>query len=496
MVAMEPSSASSETPERKGGKASPGTTTPGTATPGKAAPGKAAPGRASRAKGTRARAARVPSTRKRAAPKQGGDRGEEATGPGAPTGSRADGSHDESTGSVTGGVRYRGRGRNLALYSRAFQRNFEHWPLATRGVAALLRHPEPVLALLGAREPVERDGRVLNRNTQAMLELVRRFDVAGQGPSVDGETPDLPTRRRQLRLGARIAMPTRTDVHVSGRVVPGGGGSPPIPVRVYRQFGTGVGIGDPGRERPPAIVYFHGGGWVVGDLDTHDGTCRLLAAASRCLVVSVDYRLAPEHPFPAAVDDCLTAYAWVHANSEELGFAPGQVGVMGDSAGGNLAAVVAQQTRDGSTAVPPPVAQGLVYPAVDAMLSGESLLSMGDGFSLTLPDIERFRGEYLPDPADWEDPRASPLLAGDLAGVAPALVVTAGFDPLRDDGARYAEALRRDGVAVEYRCYQDQIHGFLGMGILPDSLGLATEVCDAMGRLVRRSAGRDVPARD
>ena len=484
MVAMEPSSGSSETPARKGAKAS----------PAGAAPGSAAPGKGSPAKGTRARATKAPATRKRAAPKKGGAVGRGATGPGGAIGVLAEAGHDEPNGSAPGGARYRGRGRSLALYSRALQRNFEHWPVATRGIAALLRHPEPLLALLGAREPVERDGRVLNRNTQAMLELIRRFDIAGQGQSAEGDTPDLATRRRQLRFGARIAMPTRTDVHVSGRVVPGGGGSPAIPVRVYRQFGSGVGVGDPGRERPPAIVYFHGGGWVVGDLDTHDGTCRLLAATSRCLVVSVDYRLAPEHPFPAAVDDCLAAYAWVHGNSEELGFAPGQVGVMGDSAGGNLAAVVAQQTRDGEPA-PPPVAQGLVYPAVDALLRSESLLSMGDGFSLTLPDIERFRAEYLPDPADWEDPRASPLLAGDVAGVAPALVVTAGFDPLRDDGARYAEALRRDGVAVEYRCYQDQIHGFLGMGVLADSLALATEVCDTMGRLVRRSAGRDVPAR-
>jgi len=271
MVAMEPSSASSETPERKGGRLPPGRHPrnghPREGRPGKGRPREGVPGQGDPGEGRQGAVhTEAGGTEAGRRPGRGGHR------PGAPTGSRADGSHDESTGSVTGGVRYRGRGRNLALYSRAFQRNFEHWPLATRGVAALLRHPEPVLALLGAREPVERDGRVLNRNTQAMLELVRRFDVAGQGQSVDGETPDLPTRRRQLRLGARIAMPTRTDVHVSGRVVPGGGGSPPIPVRVYRQFGTGVGIGDPGRERPPAIAYFHGGGWVVGDLDTHDGT--------------------------------------------------------------------------------------------------------------------------------------------------------------------------------------------------------------------------------
>ena len=141
-------------------------------------------------------------------------------------------------------------------------------------------------------------------------------------------------------------MPVRTDVYVSGRVVPGPGTAPRIGLRVDRQFGAGLGIGM-GRGRPlPAIVYFHGGGFVSGDLDSHDGLCRLVAVASRCLVVAVDYRLAPEYPFPAAVDDAVpTAYAWVHEHGDELGIDPGRIGVMGDSAGGNLAAVVAQVTR-------------------------------------------------------------------------------------------------------------------------------------------------------
>ncbi len=386
-------------------------------------------------------------------------------------------------------ARYRGRG-SRALFDRRLQSRYEHWPLGTRVLAAVLRHPDAVLTVLGSGGAVERDGRVLNRNSQALVELLARFDRAGQDGSDGAGASDLLDRRRRLRFGARIAMPRRTDVHVLGRTVPGGEGSPAIPVRVYRQFGVGVGIGPAERVRPPVIVYFHGGGWELGDLDSHDGTCRLLAAASRCLVVSVEYRLAPEHPFPAAVDDCLAVYAWVHRNAEDLGYAPGQVGVMGDSAGGNLAAVVAQQTLAGSPnadGAPPPVAQGLVYPVVDARMVAESLRSFGEGFALTLPDMERMRAQYLPDASHWEDPRASPILADDLSGLPPALVVTAGFDPLLDDGANYAAALRKAGVEVEYRCYQDQIHGFLGMGILPDSLALATEVCDAMGRLVRRA---------
>ena len=358
--------------------------------------------------------------------------------------------------------------------------------MPTRVLAGVLRHPELVLALLGTRAAVERDGRVLNRNTQAMLALAGRFGGSERGGA---DRPDPVTMRKQLRLSSGVAMPTRTDVHVWGLSVPGEGGAPDIPVRVYRRFGTGLGAGPGPGGLPPAIVYFHGGGWVVGDLGTHDGTCRLLAAVSRCVVVAVDYRLAPEHPFPAAVDDCLAAYRWVHRTGDELGIAPGRVGVMGDSAGGNLAAVVAQRASDGD--VPPPVAQGLVYPALDAHLDTESVRSMGDGYFLTRGDMEYFRGEYLPDRSDWDDPRASPLLADDVTGLAPALVVTAGFDPLRDDGARYAEALRKGGVDVEYRCYQDQIHGFMGMGILSDSLALATEVCDAMGILMRRPAEPD-----
>jgi acetyl esterase len=289
---------------------------------------------------------------------------------------------------------------------------------------------------------------------------------------------------------ARLAMPVRTDVHVTGRVVRDPGGSSAIPMRIYRQFGTGIG-GDRSGSRTPAIVYFHGGGWVAGGLDSHDATCRMLAAASGCIVVSVAYRLAPEDPYPAAVDDALAAYAWVQRHRREVGHAEGQVGVMGDSAGGNLAAVVALETRRGSGGppdVPPPVAQGLVYPVLDARLDSPSVRSAGTGFFLTLETMELFRALYVPDRSLWETARVSPLLADDHRDLAPALVVTAGFDPLRDDGARYAEALAKSGVDVEYRCYDDQVHGFMGMGVLPDSLALATEVCDAMGRLMRRAA--------
>jgi len=346
----------------------------------------------------------------------------------------------------------------------------------------LFSRPGLVLGALGASAPVEVDGRVLNRNTQALLELARRFQDA-----TDEGSADPVVLRTQLTRMARLAMPVRTDVHVTGRVIRTPGSSTGIPVRLYRQFGTGI-----GKSRPPAIVYYHGGGWVTGDLDSHDASCRLLAAASGCIVVAVDYRLAPEHPFPAAVDDALEAYAWVQRNSGEVGHADGRVGVMGDSAGGNLAAVVALEARAGTvgggSGVPAPLAQGLLYPALDARLDSGSTRSMAQGFFLTIESMEYFRGCYVPDRSLWENPKVSPLLADDHRGLAPALVVTAGFDPLRDDGAGYAEALEKAGVEVEYRCYDDQVHGFMGMGLLPDSLALATEVYDAMGRLMRRSA--------
>ncbi len=300
--------------------------------------------------------------------------------------------------------------------------------------------------------------------------------------------------RRELTFWARKVMPVRTDVYVTERVIPAVGDTPPIPVRIYRRFGAGVGVGPGvgddrmGRRRPPAIVYYHGGGWVVGDLDSHDASCRLLAAVSGCLVVAVDYRLAPEHPFPAAVDDSLSAYQWVHRHADELGFEPGQVGVMGDSAGGNLAAVVALEARSGLGEGVAPVAQILVYPVVDADFDAESYRSMAERFFLTQELMEFYRSSYLPDVADRESPKASPLRAPDHSGLAPALVVTAGFDPLRDDGAKYAEVLRAAGVEVGYRCYDDQIHGFMGMGINPVCLALATEIAEAAGRLMRRSA--------
>lgn len=345
-------------------------------------------------------------------------------------------------------------------------------------------HPDLLLSALGERSPVEVEGRVLNRGSQALIALLNRMPPPPPPGSLDPAIA-----RARLTRTARLIMPVRSDVYVRGRTIPASNGGSSIPIRIYRRFGSGIGAGERDGEHPPAIVYFHGGGWVTGDLDSHDSLCRVLAVASGCIVVAVGYRLAPEFPFPAAVDDALAAYEWVHRNSAEVGHRDGEVGVMGDSAGGNLAAVVALETRGaGGGAVPAPVAQGLIYPALDLRLTSGSARSMARGFLLSTEQMEYFRGCYVADPSSREDPRVSPLLAGDHRGLAPALVVTSGFDPLRDDGALYAGAIEKAGVEVEYRCYDDQVHGFMNVGVLPDSFALATEVCDAMGRLMRRSA--------
>jgi acetyl esterase/lipase len=380
-----------------------------------------------------------------------------------------------------------GRRRSGALYNRRLQRMSEHWALPTRIGAALFARPERLLALVGSPPPVERGGRVLHRGVQVAVELAARFEGRA-GTSAEQLASVSPAQMRaQLDQMAQLAMPSRTDVHVTGRMLTGHDGTPSLPARVYRQFGVGLGPS----VRPPAIVYYHGGGWVTGSLASHDASCRLLAAVTGCVIVSIDYRLAPEDPFPAAVDDALAAYQWVQEHADGLGVEPGQVGVMGDSAGGNLAAVVALEARDGlvsgRSAVPAPIAQGLVYPATDMHLATDSARDLGEGFFLSTAQMDWFRAKYVPDRAQWDDPRASPLLASDHRGLAPALVATAGFDPLRDDGALYAAALRAAGVEVEERCYDDQVHGFFGMGFIPDSLAIATEVCDAMGRLMRRA---------
>jgi acetyl esterase len=232
-------------------------------------------------------------------------------------------------------------------------------------------------------------------------------------------------------------------------------------------------------EKLPALVYFHGGGWTIGDIDTHDVVCRNLAIGARCVVVSVDYRLAPEYPFPAAVDDCFAATRYVAENAAKLNI--GAIAVGGDSAGGNLAASVALLARD--AAGPALAFQLLIYPATDQRLASASHERNAQGYLLTRDAMEYFRRAYLPDEKSWTDWRASPLLAKSHANLPPALVITAGYDPLLDEGREYAERLKAAGVRAEYREYADMVHGFILFGAVLDTANAAlAHCCDALRR--------------
>jgi acetyl esterase/lipase len=243
----------------------------------------------------------------------------------------------------------------------------------------------------------------------------------------------------------------------------------PIPLRAYRPAGSSS------EETLPLLMYFHGGGWVIGDLDTHDVVCRQLANGARCAVISVDYRMGPESPFPAAVEDCVAATRWAAAEAAKLKIDPRRIAVGGDSAGGNLAAVVALTARDAGG--PALAFQLLVYPATDQRYGFPSVERNGEGYLLTKQSMVYFRGHYLPRRKDWEDWRASPLLARSLAGLPPALVITAGFDPLVDEGRAYAERLAAEGVATVYVEFPDMVHGFLLMGGVLDTANAAVGEC-------------------
>lgn len=246
---------------------------------------------------------------------------------------------------------------------------------------------------------------------------------------------------------------------VSDRTIPGPGGE--IPIRLYVPVAAPAGP-------LPVLVYIHGGGFVIGSLDTHDGTCRLLANEAKCLVVAVDYRLAPEHRFPSALEDSIAAVEWVAQNAGEINADPMRIAVGGDSAGGNLSAAVAQHLRDRARtdkSAPKVVFQLLIYPATDALHEGTSRTANAQGYMLDQDLMTWFFMQYIGDAekADLADPRISPLRHPDLSGLGAVHVVVAGFDPLRDEGIAYAEALKAAGNDVTLASFPGQIHGFCSM---------------------------------
>jgi acetyl esterase len=249
-----------------------------------------------------------------------------------------------------------------------------------------------------------------------------------------------------------VAGPQPRLPRLEAITIPATGG--PIGARVYSAVPTEAGP-------PPLLVYYHGGGWVIGDLETHDSICRFLALFAGCIVISVDYRLAPEHPFPAGVEDSVDAFRWAWEEAEALGADPRRVAVAGDSAGGDLAAVVSLLTRDDDG--PKPAMQALLYPVTDAIGGQESRRVYADGFLLTGADMGWYEGHYLQGANADTDPRASVLRADDLSGLPPAYVCTAGMDPLRDEGEAYAARLREAGNRVAHRRHPGLVHTFAHM---------------------------------
>ena len=308
----------------------------------------------------------------------------------------------------------------------------------------------------------------LHPDAQRVLDLIKE---AGRPPY---ETLPPAEARELYRKSRHVLQPEPPPVAaVRDLAAPAPHG--PIPLRLYRGAGTGE------TDVLPALVFYHGGGWVIGDLDTHDGVCRRLANAARCAVVAVDYRLAPEHKFPAAVDDCIAATDWVAANAARLGLDAKRLAVGGDSAGGNLAAVVCLNARE--RGAPALMFQLLIYPAVDMAMALESHRVHTTGLPLTHATAKWFRDLYLRGRDDFADWRASPLRAHDLRRLPPAYVLTAGFDPLCSEGEAFAHALEAAGVPVTQRRVPDQIHGFITMGKIIAASGSELDAAgQALGR--------------
>jgi acetyl esterase len=303
-------------------------------------------------------------------------------------------------------------------------------------------------ALFGA--PAQIEGQLLATEMHALVRLAALGRE--ESASASGRLSPRQARARIRANTAATAGPRRSLPVVSDLAIPGPAGM--IPARFYEPPGIGL-------EKRPLILYFHGGGWTIGDLDTCDSVCRFLATSVPATVLSVGYRLAPEHPFPAAFEDACAAFRWAAVDNPRLGVDPSRIAVAGDSAGGNLGAAVSLHCRGEDD--PRPAMQALLYPATDAVGGQQSRDTFAEGFMLTRADMDWYEHHYLPPDADRGDPRVSVLRSADLAGLPPAYVATAGFDPLRDEAEAYATRMREAGVRVALRRHPDLIHGFANM---------------------------------
>jgi acetyl esterase len=318
--------------------------------------------------------------------------------------------------------------------------------------------------LFGAPPVIE--GQRLADDVHVLLRIAQVF----RGDSLRAKGTPAEARAERLREARIVAhRPSIAMARVEAVAIPGPAEA--IDARLYVP---------PGASEPsPLLVYFHGGGWVIGDLDTHDDPCRFLAAHSGVRVLAVDYRLAPEHPFPAAAEDALAAYEWAAANAERLGADSGRIGVGGDSAGANLAVATCLVARDAD--LPLPAVQLLIYPVAETAGIAPSRQTFGDGFLLTRNDMNWFEDHYLPPGVDRADPRVALLNASDLSGLPPAYVATAGFDPLRDEGEVFAQRLREAGVDVALRRHPSLVHTFANLtAICPTARAAMLEAAGAL----------------
>ncbi|ORV39658.1 lipase [Mycolicibacter engbaekii] len=333
--------------------------------------------------------------------------------------------------------------------------------LVNVGMKVTPRLPVGVQRLLTGGRSVTIDGKTLDPTLRLTLAAQHAMGVHGL---VIGDDPD--ASRAQLRLTSAGLGGGDIRVDVRDLVLPGPAGD--IAARHYRP---------PGDGGKPLLVFFHGGGFVLGDLDSHDAICRLTCRDGDVAVLSVDYRLAPEHPAPAALDDACAAFRWAVDHAAELGGLTGRVGVGGDSAGANLAAGVALRARDEGG--PAPVLQWLIYPVADCTAQTRSRTLYGEGFLLTKHDIDWFTEQYVGrSQLEPSDPRVSPLLADDLSGLPPVLMALAGFDPLYDEGEQFAAALREAGVVVDLRRMPTLTHAFINL------FGLGGGSATATGELI------------
>jgi len=331
-------------------------------------------------------------------------------------------------------------------------------------VRTLLKLPDGILIKMSGGKPLAIDGRILDARTQFL---------AVQGAKQPSITTLAPAAARAgtadgLKL---LDDAPRESVGIRELSVPGPAGA--LAARLYTPKDASGPL--------PGLVFFHFGGCVIGDLDTCNTFCAMIAGIAGCAVLNVAYRLAPEHKFPAAVDDALAAYRWAEVNAADLGMVPGRIGVGGDSAGGYLSAVVAQEEKRAGRAGP--ALQLLIYPVTDWEWRGGSMDSCANVYPLTAEIMSWFAGLYLNNAAEAKDVRVSPMKEPDLTGLAPAIVVTAGFDPLRDQGAAYAEKLKAAGVAVTYRCEDSLAHAFTAMtGVVPLAKAACEKIATDIGR--------------